>query len=142
MVMMQNYRTTRRVEFRDTDASGMAHFSVFYVYMEQAEHALLRHLGLSVMLSDEQGLISFPRVATRCEYQRAVKFEDVLDIDVVVVRLGKKSVTYEFSFSHDGRPVASGQITSVCCRFNDDGTPRAITIPSWIAQKLAPASVA
>ncbi len=142
LVMKQCYKTTRRVEFRDTDASGMAHFSIFYIYMEQAEHELLRHLGLSVMLSDEQGLISFPRVATRCEYQRAVKFEDLLDIEVAVVRLGNKSVTYEFSFSHEGRPVASGQITSVCCRFNHDGTPRAIPIPPWIAQKLALASVA
>ena len=61
--MTQHYKTTRRVEFRDTDAAGMVHFSVFFVYMEQAEHELLRHLGLSVVLSDESGPISFPRVA-------------------------------------------------------------------------------
>lgn len=38
----------------------MVHFSVFFVYMEQAEHEMLRHLGLSVMLADEGGPISFP----------------------------------------------------------------------------------
>jgi acyl-CoA thioester hydrolase len=139
--MTQSYKTTRRVEFRDTDAAGMAHFSVFFVYMEQAEHELLRHLGLSVMLADEHGPISFPRVATRCDYQRAVKFEDVLDIEVAIVRLGKKSVTYEFNFSHNGKPVASGQTTAVCCRFQGDGTPKSITIPAWIAQKLGQARV-
>jgi 4-hydroxybenzoyl-CoA thioesterase/acyl-CoA thioester hydrolase len=139
--MTHHYKTTRRVEFRDTDAAGMAHFSVFFVWMEQAEHELLRHLGLTVHMADEQGTISFPRVATRCDYQRAVRFEDVLDIEVTIVRLGKKSVTYECTFTNDGRAVASGQTTTVCCRFQSDGTPKSIPIPAWIAEKLAQASV-
>jgi len=139
--MTQPYKTQRRVEFRDTDAARMAHFSVFFVFMEQAEHELWRHLGLSIMLEDDQGPISFPRVGARCDYQRAVKFEDLLDIEVGIVRLGKKSITYEFNFSHDGRPVASGQTTTVCCRFEDDGTPKSIAIPGWIVQKLETAVV-
>ncbi len=138
--MTQHFKTTRRVEFRDTDAACMAHFSMFFVYMEQAEHELLRHLGLSVHAADTDGPISFPRVAARCDYQRAVKFEDVLEIEVAIVRLGKKSVTYEFNFTHDGRPVASGQTTTVCCRLTNDGLPKSISIPDWMLQKLAPAA--
>jgi 4-hydroxybenzoyl-CoA thioesterase/acyl-CoA thioester hydrolase len=140
--MTMNFKTTRRVEFRDTDAAGMVHFSVFFVYMEEAEHQLLRHLGLSVALSDEQGTLSFPRVGARCDYQRAARFEEVLDIEVVVVRLGQKSVTFEFSFSHQGQPIASGEITTVCCRFQPDGVPKSIAIPDWISEKLSAACVA
>ncbi len=135
--MPHQFKTTRRVEFRDTDAAGMAHFSMFFVWMEQAEHELLRHLGLTVHTTDADGVLSFPRVAARCDYQRAVKFEDILEIEITIVRLGKKSVTYECSFLHDGRPVASGQTTTVCCRFKDDGMPRSIDIPQAIADKLA-----
>jgi len=135
--MPQPYKTTRRVEFRDTDAAGIAHFSMFFVYMEQAEHELLRHLGLSVMSADEHGPFTFPRVATRCDYQRAVKFEDVLSIEVSIVRLGQKSITFEFNFTLDGRPIATGQITTVCCRFSPDGTPASISIPTWMAEKLS-----
>ena len=51
--------------------------------------------------------------------------------------LGKKSVTYECNFAYQGRPVASGQTTTVCCRFQGDGTPKSINIPDWIAEKLA-----
>lgn len=47
--------TRRRVEFVETDAAGIVHFSSFFVYMEQAEHELLRHLGLNVFVDDEQG---------------------------------------------------------------------------------------
>jgi acyl-CoA thioester hydrolase len=139
--MTQSYLTTRRVEFRDTDAAGIAHFSVFFVYMEQAEHEMLRYLGLSVMLFDEQGKLSFPRVGARCDYQSAVRFEEIVDIEVSIVRLGHKSVTYEFTFSHQGRPVASGQTTTVCCRFADDGTPQSVPIPDWMAEKLRPMTV-
>ena len=42
------FKTRRRVEFRDTDMAGIVHFSVFFAYMEQAEHELLRSLGLGV----------------------------------------------------------------------------------------------
>ncbi len=139
--MTQPYRTTRRVEFRDTDAAGIVHFSVFFVYMEQAEHELLRHLGLSVMHIDDDGKLSFPRVGARCDYQRSVKFEDVLEIEVSIVRLGQKSLTYEFNFSHDGKPVASGQTTTVCCRFEEDGTPQSVAIPTWMAEKLKTVTV-
>ena len=29
----KEFTTTRRVEFRDTDAAGIMHFSVFFLYM-------------------------------------------------------------------------------------------------------------
>ena len=39
---------TRRVQFRETDAAGLVHFSSFFRYMEEAEHALWRAAGLSI----------------------------------------------------------------------------------------------
>ncbi|WP_231612238.1 acyl-CoA thioesterase [Novipirellula galeiformis] len=45
------YTTQRRVEFRDTDAAGIVHFSAFFPLMESAEHEMLRSLGISVMPS-------------------------------------------------------------------------------------------
>ena len=39
--MAHEYRTSRRIEFADTDMAGIAHFSRFYVFMEQAEHEFL-----------------------------------------------------------------------------------------------------
>lgn len=44
----KGFHWRRRVEFAETDMAGIAHFSSFIIYMEQAEHALLRSLGTSV----------------------------------------------------------------------------------------------
>jgi len=130
------YRTTRRVEFRDTDAAGLAHFSTFFVHMEQVEHEFLRHAGLSVLMRDAESELSWPRVAAHCEYESAVKFEDVLDIELRVERLGAKSMTFACTFRSAGRLVAEGRITAVCCRLDAHGPPRPIEIPAWIRTKI------
>jgi 4-hydroxybenzoyl-CoA thioesterase/acyl-CoA thioester hydrolase len=134
--MATPFQTQRRVEFCETDAAGIAHFSAFFPYMEQAEHALFRDLGLSVVVKDEEGVLSWPRVKAACEYRGTVKFEDVLDISVAVEKLSTRSVTYAFEFSHQGRAVATGSVTSVCCRIEPGKPPRSVTIPDWIAEKL------
>jgi 4-hydroxybenzoyl-CoA thioesterase/acyl-CoA thioester hydrolase len=131
------YIATRRVEFRDTDAAGIMHFSAYFAHMEAAEHELLRSLGLSVVMRDEQGTISFPRVAASCDYSGAARFEELLDIEVRIERIGEKSVTYAFRFTRNDQEIAAGKMTSVCCRFDGHAAPpRSIPIPPQIADKL------
>lgn len=135
--MTAAYRTTRRVEFRDTDAAGIVHFSAFFNYMEEVEHEFLRSLGLSVLMRDAEGVLSWPRVAVSCQFQSAVKFEDVLDVELRLARVGQKSVTYGFSFFHQGRPVAQGELTAVCCRMVANAAPRSVSIPEEVGKKIA-----
>jgi acyl-CoA thioester hydrolase len=135
---MAAFVTSRRVEFSDTDAAGIMHFVAFFRMMEQAEHDLLRSAGLSVVMHDAAGKISWPRVAARCDFSAAAKFEDVLEIEVHVSRLGERSVTYEHRFLRGGKLLASGQITAVYCRIRDGAAPESIPIPAAIAEKLRP----
>jgi acyl-CoA thioester hydrolase len=130
------FRATRRVEFRDTDAAGIVHFSAFFNYMEEVEHAFLRSLGLRVIMRDASGTLGWPRVAATCQYQAPVRFEDVLDVELSIRRVGEKSVTYSFTFAHAGRSIAHGEITTVCCRVPSDGVPRSIAIPAEILALL------
>jgi acyl-CoA thioester hydrolase len=130
------FHTTRFVEFADTDMAGIMHFSAFFRFMEAAEHALLRSLGFSVFSEVGKEVITFPRVAASCEYHSPARCEEVLDIDVTVNRVGTKSVTYGFAFSYKGRDVATGQMTSVCCRIPHGGTPVSIAIPDEMGDKL------
>ena len=45
--MASDFTYFRRVEFSDTDTAGLIHFSAMLKYMEEAEHAFYRSLGLS-----------------------------------------------------------------------------------------------
>ena len=96
--MPEVFQTSRRVEFRDTDAAGIVHFSNFFIYMEQAEHAFLRSLGLGVMCEIDGTQVSWPRVHAECNYRNAIRFEEMIDVAVSINRIGSSSVTYRFQF--------------------------------------------
>ena len=81
------FSTQRRVEFRDTDAAGIVHFSAFFPMMESAEHEMLRALGIPVLPTADQAdlpAVTWPRVAASCDYAAAARFEDILSISVQV----------------------------------------------------------
>jgi acyl-CoA thioester hydrolase len=135
---MNIFRASRIVEFGETDMAGIVHFSNFFRYMESAECAFLRSLGLGVKIEWEGQAIGFPRVAATCDYVSPARFEDVLDVDVVIVRIGEKSVTYGFDFTRRGEPIAKGRVTSVCCRVLAAHQWQSIDIPASYRARLEP----
>ena len=139
--MSKSFHTQRLVEFSDTDMAGIAHFSVFYRWMESAEHELIRSVGLSVFSKfpgEENVALSFPRVHASCDFVSPVRCEDMVDVAVWIERLGTKSVTYRFDFSKDRQPVAKGKITCVCCRVPAGGPMESIRLPAEVAAALGP----
>ncbi len=112
---MHEHRTRRTIEFSDTDAGGIVHFARFFVFMETAEHELLRALGIDPGAAREADghLVGWPRVASSCDFLAPVRFGDVIDIHVQVVKVGRSSLTFGFEVSLGGRPVARGRITTV-----------------------------
>jgi 4-hydroxybenzoyl-CoA thioesterase/acyl-CoA thioester hydrolase len=118
--------------------AGIMHFASFFHYMESAEHEFLRYLGLSVHTTVEGELVSFPRVATSCQFKSPARCEEILDITIHVSRLGSKSITYDFDIRIEGREVATGQITCVCCRVIPGEALQAMAIPADVVAKLQP----
>jgi acyl-CoA thioester hydrolase len=112
----------RRVEFSETDAAGIAHFSSFFIYMEQAEHALFRHCGWSIfptqseIASPESQIVSWPRVHCACDFKSPAFFEDQLSIDLSIERLGNTSITYRHVIRRESSILAIGRVITVCSR--------------------------
>lgn len=131
--------TRRRVEFRDTDAAGIVHFSAFFFWMESAEHELLRAAGVAVVDRGPDGVdASWPRVSASCDYVSAARFGEELDIEVAVAAIGRTSVTYSFAFSHAGRSVARGRVVAVRCLMHPGLKPEAVPLPAEIVARLEP----
>lgn len=136
--MSDRFEYQRRVEFRDTDMAGIVHFSVFFTYMEEAEHELLRAIGLGVFADVDGQHVSWPRVAAECNYRHSIRFEDELTIHVSIVRMGSKSVTYQHEVRCGETLVADGKVTAVCCRIEKDAKPESIEIPVDFRKRLQP----
>ncbi len=145
--MAYRFEITERVQFSDTDMAGIVHFSNFYRYMERAEHAFFRSLGLSIVDPAEHGAdrVGWPRVHASCDYFAPLKFEDEFRIELLVEEVRSKVVRYLFRFRNaEGVLVAEGRITAACVR-KDPVTKKmkAVNIPERIHSKLevAPAEV-
>jgi len=136
------FRTTRRVEFAETDMAGIVHFSNFFRYMESAEVEFLRSLGLSVTMRTDGQRFGFPRVSASCDYLRPATFQDVIEVAVKVHNVGTKSVTYQFEFRKAGELIARGQVCTVCCRVVGEHQLESIEIPADIRAKLEAAAAA
>ena len=138
--MPQTFLVSNRVQFRDTDAAGIMHFSAFITYMEQAEHAFLRSLDMSVMkFRIDQMEISWPRVSVQCDYVAPLRFEQEFTVSLTIEKLGRKSVRYGFQFSSNCQNIAKGQISAACCIIRNDDLS-SIPIPDAIRQILLPFS--
>jgi len=133
---MHEFRTRRRVEFVDTDMGGIVHFSRFMVFMETAEHLFLDALGFAADEQISDRGIAWPRVKVACEYRSPAHFGDVLDIELTVLRKGRSSITYGFRFGTDGRELAIGEVTAVCCELAPGRPPRSIPIPEALAARI------
>ena len=137
--MTTPFHMKRQVQFAETDLAGVLHFANYYRFMEEAEHAFLRSLGLSVITEHEGQEISWPRVSTGCEYFSAVAFEDEIDLAVRVGELGRSSVSYEIEFTIGDRRIALGHTKAVCCTMVK-GVFTSIPIPPQIRETLAEAA--
>lgn len=135
--MATTFKTRRLVQFADTDMAGIAHFTNYLRYMEEAEHEFLRENGLSVVMYDDRGSYGFPKMAVNCEYRRPVRHEKWLDIELAVATPDGKSIEYQCRFFEEGELVAEGSIKVACCRFPQNGDfPFPIPIPDNILKIL------
>lgn len=108
-------------------------------YVEQAEHALLRFLGLSVF-SYAPGSHTWPRVKVSAEFFGPAFFEDILKIELSVKKLGVTSVTYMASISGPSGKVADCETVCVCCTHSTNSSGNAVH-PSRLEKKPIPPDI-
>ena len=139
--MAFEFKLTHRVGFAETDMAGIVHFSNFFRYMENTEHAFYRSLGTSVIMKDQNPPLGFPRVHAECDYRRPLRFEDQVEIHLLVREKKAKVLSYLFKFrkvAADGssEQVAHGILTVVCVSHQADGSMHAVPIPEFLASQI------
>jgi acyl-CoA thioester hydrolase len=145
--MAYEFKAVRRVEFADTDMAGIMHYSNFFRFMETAEHAFFRSLGLSIVTSNTEPPVGWPRVRAHCDFKSPLRFEDEVEIHMLVCEKRSKALGYIFKFRKlNVTPtveVARGALTVVCVNRRPDGTLAACPIPAVVADQIdvAPAEL-
>ncbi len=144
--MACTFKITRRVEFSETDMAGIVHYSNFFKYMETAEHAFYRSLGFSVVARDMDPPVGWPRVHAECDFKKPLRFEDEVEIHMLVAEKRTKTLKLVFRFWKKNAPqpeeVARGHLVVVCVTHGPEGM-MSVPIPKEIANKIdvAPAAL-
>ena len=125
----------RRVQFPETDASGIVHFTNFFRYVEEAEHAMWRAAGLTVY--DRTREITWPRVAASFEFKKPLRFEDEFDVRLRIAEIASKSIRYDAVLTKDGENLAIGSLTIVCATRRPGEPMKATMIPADISSRFA-----
>jgi acyl-CoA thioesterase FadM len=96
-------------------------------------------------MPETQPRLGWPRVHAECDFKKPLRFEDLVEIHLLVAEKRSKAITFQFRFlkvTGDQREeVARGILTIVCVTYRPDGSMGAMSIPPEIAAKIEVAPV-
>ncbi|MSO48331.1 MAG: acyl-CoA thioesterase [Acidobacteria bacterium] len=133
--MPARFQYSRRVQFHETDLAGIAHFSWYFRYMEEAEHALWRALGMSIWPTG--ATVGYPRVNATCDFKAPLRFEDEFEVEIAVEAIGRRSIRYRCTLWRGTEVMATGSMTSACVTHAEDGSVRSIDVPESVRARLS-----
>ena len=132
--MASEYRLRRRVQFYETDAAGIVHFSWYFRYMEEAEHALWREAGLSIAPPGAD--IGWPRVATSFDFHQPLRFEDEFEVWLRIAAITDKTIRYTCLITKGEARIAKGTLVIACVAHLPHQPMKSIPIPPDIASRF------
>jgi acyl-CoA thioester hydrolase len=127
-----------RVYYEDTDAGGIAFYANYLKFFERARTEWLRAAGISQeQLMREESRMFVVR-STAVDYHQPARLDDMLQISVVVEKMGRASVGFYQEARRKGQAgvLCSGRIRVACVELD---TLRPAAIPEGVLRKIAAA---
>ena len=121
-----------RVRYADTDASGAVYHGTYLAYFEAARVEALRSLGVPLGTFAERGVL-MPVVEARVNLLRPALLDDLLEVAVLVDRVGPASFSFDYEVTRDGLLIAQGWTRMAV--LESDGR-RPLQLPDWVRELL------
>ena len=114
--------------------AGQVHFSVFFRYMEEAEHAIWRKAGMRI--AAEGRTHQWPRISAQCDFKSRLRVDDEFEVRTVMAKVTNRTIQWEHTMIRSDTLVASGSVTAVCVQLQPDGAFKAVEIPVDVLNRL------
>lgn len=106
------YRFPVRVQFEDTDLSGVVYHADYLRFMERARSAMLRAVGVDQRARFEAGGGAYAITALAIRYRAPARFEDVLVVTSRLVALRAASVDIQQRVRRGAAILADATVTA------------------------------
>jgi YbgC/YbaW family acyl-CoA thioester hydrolase len=133
-VLTPEFHYHRRVQFAETDVAGIVHFSWYFRYMEEAEHALWRAAGLSI--APLGATVGWPRVAAAFDYKSPLRFEEEFYVAVRISGVSNRTLQYGCTLRRGETVIGHGLLTAACVTKLPDGGLRSVELPAGLVERL------
>jgi acyl-CoA thioester hydrolase len=125
------FSASTRVGFSDTDAQGVVYYGRYMPYFDLAR--VEYHRQLEMLRSGPEDR-QFVMRAMSVDYHAPARFDDPIEVDVRISRIGTSSVTYEFAAYLEGERLA---VTATQTLVLVDLTERKpCPVPEWWREKI------
>src|SRR5437660_12028645 len=96
MDQSKKFTIEERVRWGDVDAASIIFYGSYIRFFEIAETELFRTVGLPYGNVFDELKIWLPRVHLECDFLRAPKLDDLLEVSVYVGKIGRTSLQLNF----------------------------------------------
>jgi YbgC/YbaW family acyl-CoA thioester hydrolase len=114
--------------------AGQVHFSNFFRYMEEAEHAIWRKAGMRIAAEGREH--QWPRISAQCDFKSRLRVDDEFEVRTEMAKVTNRTIQWAHTMMRGDTLIATGSVTAVCVKLQADGTFRAVEIPSEILTRL------
>ena len=122
-----------RIYYQDTDAGGVVYHASYLNFLERARYEWLRELGFTVDTMIRSHKMIFLIRSLGIEYFKPAVLDDLLDITVQVVDIGRSRITLQQQILREQGTLASATVHAVCVGAE---TLKPISIPAPLRQKI------
>jgi YbgC/YbaW family acyl-CoA thioester hydrolase len=133
----QKFTIEERVRWGDVDAARIIFYGAYIRFFEYAETELFREVGLQYGVMFDELKIWLPRVHLECDFKRAARLDDLLEVSVFVRHFGTKSMRLNFEVRRKGEEGLIATAHFVLAAVNQD-TFETVPIPAELRERLAP----
>ena len=137
MSSQRKFTIEERVRWGDVDAARIIFYGAYIRFFEFAETELFREVGLQYGVMFDELKIWLPRVHLECDFKRAARLDDLLEVSVFVGRFGTKSMRLNFEVRRNGEAELIATAHFVLAAVNQD-TFETVPIPAELRERLAP----
>ena len=135
----KKFTIEERVRWGDVDAARIIFYGAYIHFFEFAETELFRDVGLDYGSMFDELKIWLPRVHLECDFRRAARLDDLLEVSVYVGRFGTKSMRLNFEVRRKNENELIATAHFVLAAVNQD-TFETVPIPDELRERLAPYS--
>jgi YbgC/YbaW family acyl-CoA thioester hydrolase len=133
----RKYCIEERVRWGDVDAASIIFYGAYIRFFEFAETELFRAVGLPYSVMFDELDIWLPRAHLECDFRRAAKLDDMLEVCVFVGRVGNKSLRLNFEVRRKGEAEMIAEAHFVLVSVRRD-TFETVHVPEELKNRLAP----